>query len=469
MRNSLPATDRASLAAEKGPVNMTIGGLIIADAGPGVTYDALIKRIDERIHLLPRYTQRLQESTFGARHPVWVDDEHYDTHWHVHLTRVSSEEELARYVGKQMSSRLDRTRPLWELDVVEGLPDNRSAVLVKMHHALVDGISAVGVGMLLMDLSPDPEPVEPPAEAEPASHRRSILSNYFARMALRNLNTAQRIAVKATDWSLERALDPLQAEQDLRRATRTLRALQKLRRPATPLPFNQPISANRSFAWTSVPLDRLKAAGNAGGGTVNDAILAAVAGQVARYLAAAGFDLENHLEGDPVVLVPVSVRPPGDTSGGNRIAVVYVDLPVAELDPATRVRLIAERTAKIKGSAEVIAGSVAVATTGLITPLMSNVLAALPLPRGEAGSGYNIVVSNIPGPQMPLYLNGSAIHGVYPVMSLNPADQGFAVGVLSYNGQICFGVTADKRLDPDVDVALAALRAALDELDNLSS
>jgi diacylglycerol O-acyltransferase / wax synthase len=468
VRESLTANDRSTLAAEKGPVNMTIGALVMTDAGPGVTYDALIERIDERIHLLPRYTQRLQESTFGERHPVWVDDEHYDTHWHVHSTHVSSDEDLARYVGKQMSSRLDRARPLWEVHVVEGLPDSRSAVLVKMHHALADGISALGVGLLLMDLSPHPEPVEPLSEAEPASQRRSILSDYFA-MALRRLNTAQRItakAAKATDWWLDRALDPMQAEQDLRRATRTLRALQKLRKPATPLPFNQPISANRSFAWTSVPLDRMKAAGQAGGGTLNDAILAAVAGQVARYLVAAGFDLES-LEGDPVALVPVSVRAPGDTSVGNRIAIVLVDLPVAEPDPATRIRLIAERTAKIKGSAEVIAGSVAVDMTGLMPPLMSSVLTALPLPRGDAGAGYNIVVSNVPGPQMPLWLNGSAIRGAYPVLSLNPADQGFAVGVLSYNGLICFGVTADKRLDPGVEVALAALGSALGELDSL--
>ncbi|MCE5291232.1 MAG: wax ester/triacylglycerol synthase family O-acyltransferase [Nocardiaceae bacterium] len=463
MGDSLSATDRATLTAEKGNVNMTVGGLVLTDAGPGVTYDALVRRIDERIHLLPRYTQRLQESWFGERHPTWVEDENYDTHWHVHSTHVTSEAELARYVGKQMSARLDRSRPLWELHVIEGLPNNQSAVLVKMHHALVDGMSAVGVFMVLMDMTPEPQPVPPAAEPETEPRQHSKLYHYFARIPLKNLNLTQRIAVTATEWMLDRALDPRQAESDLRHATALVRALQKLRSSAAPLPFNKPISANRSFAWTTAPLDGLKRAGKASGGTVNDAILSAVSGQIARYLEAAGFDLAN-LEQDPVALVPVSVRPPGDASGGNRIAVVFVDLPVSERDPAKRIELISERMRKIKGSAEVIAGSVALDMTGVVPPLMSSALAAMPRPRDDGGSIQNIVVSNVPGPQMPLYFNGSAVHGVFPVMSLNPADQGFGVGVLSYNGRVCFGVTADKWLDPGVDVALAALRAELDEI-----
>ncbi len=463
MNDSLSAADRASLAAEKGPVNMTVGGLLITDAGPGVTYDALVERIDERIHLLPRYTQRLQESTFGERHPVWVDDDDYDTHWHVHSTHVKSAAELGRYVGKHMSSKLDRARPLWQLHVIEGLPENRSAVLLKMHHALVDGMSAIGVGTVLLDATPEPQPVPPAPKVEPANKRRSILGNYFARTAVRNLSTAQRLAIKTTGWMIERAWDPSQAERDFKHASSAFRALQKMRSSAPPLPFNRPISANRSYAWTSVSLADLKRAGKSAGGTVNDAILAAVAGQLARYLDAAGFDLAG-LERDPVALVPVSIRTPGDDSAGNRIAVVFVDLPVAERDPATRIRLLSERMAQIKGSAEVIAGSVALDMTGFATPLMSSVLAAMPLPRGGGGSIQNIAVSNVPGPQMPLYFNGSQVHGMWSVMPLNPADQGFGVSVLSYNGLVCFGVTADKRLDPGVDVALSALTSALDEM-----
>ena len=181
MADPLSPSDRSSLAAERGSVNMAIAGVIVLERGPGVTYDALCTRIAERIHLLPRYRQRLEQPAMGLANPVWVDDEHFDVHWHVHQTTLPApggDAELAAYVGREASRRMDRSRPLWELHLVEGLEGDRVAVMPKMHHALLDGMAAIGVGMILLDPGPEPLPVDPPApdwEPKPFALRSHLM------------------------------------------------------------------------------------------------------------------------------------------------------------------------------------------------------------------------------------------------------------------------------------------------------
>lgn len=458
MADPLSPADRTSLAAERGPVNMAILGVIVLERGPGVTYDALCQRIAERIHLLPRYRQRLEQPALGLANPVWVDDEHFDVHWHVRhatLPAPGGDAELAAYVGRETSRRMDRTRPLWELHLVEGLADDRVAVIPKMHHALLDGMAAIGVGMILLDPGPEPLPVDPPA-ADWAP-RPFSLRNHLARLATSPLSRAQRLALDATARAFEAT--PRGTAADLRRATELVTELARGRPAAPALPLNRPLSPNRSFAMVHAPLAELKAAAKAAGATVNDAVLAAVVGMLAGYLREAGFE-PSRLAREPVALVPVSVRDEGDADLGNRISIVFVDLPVGEPDVARRIALVNERMTAIKGSAKVAAGSLMLDVAGFAPPLFSAVLAR------AAGDqlAFNLVVSNVPGPQLPFYLNGSRVLAVYPAVPLNPASQRLSVGVFSYDGSLCFGLLADRDLDPPVAVAAAALEAAIAEL-----
>jgi WS/DGAT/MGAT family acyltransferase len=456
----LSATDRSSLNSERGPVNMSVAGVILLEPGPGVSYDAICRRIEERVHLLPRYRQRLEQPALGVANPVWVDDEHFDVHWHVRqasLPAPGADAQLAAYVAKEAARLMDRSRPLWELHLIEGLTDARVAVMPKMHHALVDGMAALGIGMILFDVTPEPAPVEPPTE--PWQPRPYALRRHLTQLARLPFTRTVGLAMDSAERLIEAT--PRSATADLRRATALVSELALSRPRAPKLALNRPISANRSFALTQTTLADVKAAAKSSDGTVNDVILAAVTGMLAHWLVAAGVDPPS-LPRDPVALVPVSVRGEGeDQTTGNRISIVFVDLPVGEPDPRRRVALLNERMTAIKKSAKVAAGSVMVDLGGAVPPLLSSILARAP---GGDGGAFNLVVSNVPGPQFPMYLNGSRVLAVHPAVPLNPADQGLNVGVFSYDGQVCFGLMADRNLTPDVSIALTGLEAALAEL-----
>lgn len=449
MAEALSPADRSSLAAERGPVTMAVGGVLVFEGGPGLSHAAVLERLGSRLHLIPRYRQRLAQATPGGlTNPVWADDPSFDAEWHL---RHATTSDLARLVGHELSRRLDRARPLWELTLVDGLPEGRAALVPKMHHALVDGVAAVDVGTVLLD--PTPEPVDL-APDEPWQPRRYDRRRHLARLAATPVVRAQRLVLDGATRALA-APDPRRAIDDLRRATDLLTELARTR-PQAPMTFlNGRIGPNRRYAMARAPLSALKAAGRAAGGTVNDAILAAVAGMLARLFALAG----ERPARPPVALVPVSVRRPGE-EGGNRISTVLADLPTDVEDPAERVTAIGATMRALKESAAVRAGALLVGASGWAPPLVSSGLA-----RAMGGvRAFNLVVSNIPGPQQPFYLNGSRLLEAYPAVPLNPASQGLSVGVLSYDGGVHFGLLADRDLRPDVAEARRALEEALAEL-----
>jgi WS/DGAT/MGAT family acyltransferase len=447
MAEALSPADRSSLAAEIGAVNMAVGGLLLFEDGPGMAYDQVVARVEDRLHLVPRYRQRLQHAAPGITNPAWIDDDHFDLRWHVRVTRLSapgSDAQLAELVGTEMSRRLDRARPLWEVTLIEGLEGGRNALLAKMHHALVDGIAAIDIGTIILDPTPEPLDLRPESEWAPRPYdRRRHLAKMMAMPALR----AQRALLDAAQRAL--TTDPRRAADDLRRATELMTQLARTR-PAAPMTsLNRGIGPNRSFALQTASLQALKDAAKPHGATVNDAILAAVAGMLRAVAPGA----------DPVALVPVSVRRSGD-EGGNRFSTVLVDLPTHEPDPIERMHLIHEQMARLKESAAVRAGALLVGASGFAPPLVSSALA-----RAMSGvRAFNLVVSNLPGPQQPFYLSGVRLERVHPIVPLNPASQGLSVGVLSYDGTVCFGLLADRALDPPLDAVSAALADALTEL-----
>jgi WS/DGAT/MGAT family acyltransferase len=446
--DELSPADRSALAAEQGAVNMAVGGVMVFEGGPGLDREAVIERLESRLHLIPRYRQRLAQPTPGGlTNPVWVDDNSFDAGWHVRRTTA---DDVAPVVGHEMSHRLDRTRPLWELSVVDGLPDGRVALVPKMHHALVDGVAAIDVGTVLLDPTPEPMDLRPDEIWEPQAYDRR---RHLARLAATPVLRAQRLFLQ----SAERALtpDPRRAAGDLRKATELLAELAR-NRPQAPMTFlNRGIGPNRRYAMVRAPLAALKDTAKAAGGTVNDAILAAVAGMLDRLFGLAG----ERPARPPVALVPVSVRRPGE-EGGNRISTVLVDLPAGSAEPAARIAEIHAAMTALKASGAVRAGALLVGASGLAPPLVSSTLAR----AMGAVRAFNLVVSNIPGPQQPFYLNGSRLLEAYPAVPLNPGSQGLTVGVLSYDGAVHFGLLADRELQPPVEAARAALAEALAEL-----
>ena len=447
MADELSPADRSSLAAEQGPVNMAVGGVLVFEGGPGVTHDAVAQRLEQRLHLIPRYRQKLAQPAPGITNPVWVDDATFDVESHL---RQATACDPSRLVGNEMSRRLDRSRPLWEMTIVDGMPEGRVALVPKMHHALVDGVAAVDVGTVILDPSPEPMDIAPDEPWEPRAYDRR---RHLAKLATQPMFQAQRWFLQGAERAL--TADPMRAASDVRRATELLAELAR-NRPQAPMTFlNRGIGPNRRYAMARASLADLKAAGKEAGGTVNDAILTAVAGMLARLFDATG----ERPSRAPVALVPVSVRRPGE-EGGNRISTVLVDLPALHASPSARIAEVNRTMTALKDSAAVRAGALLVGASGWAPPLVSSTLA-----RAMGGvRAFNLVVSNIPGPQQPFYLNGSRLLEAYPVVPLSPASQGLTVGVLSYDGAVHFGLLADRGLDPPVEAAREALVESLCEI-----
>ena len=443
MAAPLSPADASSLQAERGPVNMAVGGLLVFEPGDGTAFDAVAERVAARLHLIPRYRQKLDPAPLGIANPMWVDDDGFDLHWHMRRASVSTRDELAAYVAREMSRRLDRSRPLWELHVIEGLDDGGRALWTKMHHALVDGVAAVGIGMVLLD--PTREPLDIPAPEADWQPRKTDRKRQLTRLARQPIGRAQRLLVDSTLRALDTS--PRKAAEDLRRATELMTELARQRPQAPMTRLNETISPNRRYAMRSAPLAELKAAGKAAGGSVNDAILAAVSGALREFVGAS----------DLVALVPVSIRREGE-EGGNRISMVFADLPVSVADPAERIARLAAQMRELRESAAVRAGALLVGASGAVPPVVSTVLVRA---MGSVRAN-NLVVSNIPGPQQPFFLNGTRLREVFPAVPLNPANQGLTVGVLSYDGSVDFGLLSDARLD--VGALAGSLDASLAEL-----
>ena len=456
MTEELSPADRSSLAAERGAVNMAVGGLLVFE--PGLTRAMVRERIAERLHLVPRLRQRLEEPPLGLANPVWVDDANFDLDWHVRqasLPEPGGDSEIGVLVGREFSHRLDRSRPLWECTLIDGLADGRQGLLMKVHHALVDGMAAIGMAALVLD--PTEEALEIPPPQEEWSPRKYDPRRHVARLATKPLQRAPKLMVEGMLRALDP--DPWRAAADMRRATEVTLELARARPQAPMTPLNRPISPNRRYAVATAELDAIKRVGRSCGGTVNDVVLAIVAGMLGRYMAAAGDAAFSAGGRPPVALVPVSVRHEGDAMG-NRISTVFVDLPVFGHELGDRIRAIKSQTSELKDSAAVRAGSLMLAASGWAPPMVSGMLARA---MGQVRA-FNLVVSNIPGPQQPFYLSGVRMREVYPVVPLNPSNQGLSVGVISYDGRVCFALLADRDLDPPLSTAAAGLLAALGEL-----
>ncbi len=423
------------------------------DARPA--YDELTEHILSRLHLVPRYRQRLAFVPFGQGRPVWVDDPHFNVAFHVRHTALPSpggDEQLKRLCGRIFSQALDRSRPMWELWLVEGLADDRFALLSKTHHALVDGISGVDIATVLFDTSPEPAGIAPERQRAP-----------------RPLPTdAQLLA----DALLERATAPAEIARSVRAALRGPRQVAaKLGsaayglgavaraglRTAPPSPLNVRIGPHRRFTWVRADLQQFKAVKNALGGTVNDVVLAAVAGALGRYL-------RRHDEpiDDSVLraMVPVSVRADVERGAlGNRVAAMWAGLPIGEADPIMRLQMISSEMSGVKESGQAVGAQVLTELTGFAPPTIMAQAARISAHQRM----FNLVVTNVPGPQYPLYMLGRRLQEMFPMVPL-AANQALGIAIMSYDGHLNFGLNADFDALPDVERLAQDLSDAIAEL-----
>jgi diacylglycerol O-acyltransferase / wax synthase len=457
--NERPAPDRlspsdmSSLLAERGPIHVHVGGTVIVE-GTAPSYEDLIAHAERRLHLVPRFRQRITETPLNLSNPVWTDDPRFDIRRHIRhvaLPRPATVDELRELVGRVMSEPLDMERPLWQLYLVERLRGGRHALISKTHHALVDGISAVDVGMLLLDPDPKGTQLELPEKAwEPSQPSQAALFAQAAgdriRSPLMAAGRAARSAVTAPAGTAARVLKTAEAFGGLAAGG-----------PSCPRSsLNVRVGRDRRVAWSKTTLARVKRARGKQGATINDVILATAAGALGRFMRGRGDEVPEYLVG----LVPVSIRRPDEQSElGNRLSSILARLPVGEKNAARRLEMVREETERLKETESARAASLIIEATGWTPPTVNRVLAgaiARPL-------SFNLVVSNVPGPQVPFYLLGRRLEAIYPFVPLSPQNHALSIGVLSYDGGVFFGLAGDRDVLADIDDFAADLEAGVVE------
>jgi diacylglycerol O-acyltransferase / wax synthase len=451
----LSSTD-ASFLHQEGPAShMHIGGLLTF-AGPPPPFDEFLDHIRGRLHLVPRYRQKLAVPPIEAGNPLWVDDPSFNLEYHVRhaaLPSPGSEEQLLQMVARIISQPLDRSKPLWENWLVEGLEGGRFALISKTHHSLVDGVSGVDLATVLFDAEPNPkpastdlEPWQPHSEPSPAE------------LVLAGVRGAAKAAVGLTTRSVAAASRPSATISRLRDAVEGVGEIAwAVLNPAPETPLNVEIGPHRRYLVVRQQLDDYKQVKNALGGTVNDVVLTVVSGALARWLRSRGVRTEGL---EMRALVPVSVRAQDERGTlGNRLAVMRGPLPVYIRDPVARLRFVKKAMDGLKESKQAVGAATLAAVNNLAPPTILAQASRL----NFSTRLFNLIVTNIPGPQMPLYVLGHELEDLFPIAFL-PNEHALAIAIMSYNGRLEYGLLADYDALPDLDVIADGIDEALSEL-----
>jgi len=458
--------DASFLALETRSSHMHVTGVALFDAAPlkgddgGIDFTRVKAHIGSKLQYIPRYRQRLEWVPYDRR-PVWVDDQHFNFDYHVRhtsLPRPGNDEQLRGLAGRIVSTKLDRNKPLWELWVVEGLSNDRFAIIAKIHHCMIDGLSGVDLTTILLNVVPDsaieeapewtPRPAPTPTQlavAEAARLTRRLIDG------LTNVGEVVKEGMAATDRALDKSAAALSS---LRSGWLTASAK---------TPLNPEIGSNRRFNWAEMDLAGVKHVKDTLGGSVNDVVLAITAGAVRRFLIEQrDYDPSN---AEFRVMNPVSTRSASQQGQmGNQVAMWLVDLHISEPDPARRYEAIKETTANLKATNQAL-GAATIVELSAGTPMTLLSLASrLAGPRIRP---FNMTVTNIPGPQFPMYLLESQMLANYPMVPLW-GQHGIGVALFSYNGRLLWGIQADYDAIPDSDEFVVAVHESFRELQELA-
>jgi WS/DGAT/MGAT family acyltransferase len=452
----LSALDATFLHLEQGTAaHMHVASVMLFE-GPAPAQDELVEHVLGRMDLVPRYRQRLAPVPLGQGRPVWVDDPFFNPRYHIRHTALPApgdEDQLRRVSGRLFSQRLDRSKPLWEIWLVEGLAGDRFALIGKTHHALVDGISGVDITTVLFDTEPDPVPVA--RDPESWAPRPVPSSAQLLGQALLERTTVPGEMARGL-----RALTrgPRQAADELQDRLAAVGALAWAGlNAASPSPLNVPIGPHRRYTWVDADLDRFRAMKTALGGSLNDVVLTVVTLALGRYLRAQGHDTEETVLR---AMVPVSVRADVERGAlGNRVAAMFVPLPIGVENPRACFEQLHSEVSRLKESGQAVGAQVLTQLAGFAPTTILSQAARLQARQRF----FNLVITNVPGPQIPLYLLGRRMQAIYPVVPL-AQNQALGVAVMSYAGGMGFGLLGDYDAMPGLEALAGLLDEAIEDL-----
>ncbi|GAB3277744.1 WS/DGAT/MGAT family O-acyltransferase [Parasphingorhabdus pacifica] len=467
MPDRLSALDASFLYLEDRTTPMHVGGVgVFRRPRSGFDYDNVLSYINRKLSLAPRYRQKVLQVPGKLARPVWVDDQDFDITYHVRrsaLPRPGNDDQLHDLAARLMSRTLDPARPLWELYLVEGLSKNRVAVITKTHQAMVDGIGAIDIGQVILDVSPkvgtDSEDLWMPRPEPGASE---LVMSAVAEAVQRPPEVVENVRSTVTDVT-----------STVRKVTGAvggmIAAVGAAAVPTRSGPLNAPTSTQRRFAVARARLDALRTVRDAHGGTVNDAMLAVLTGALRSWLLSRG----EVVASSTIVraMVPVSVRPedgqePNDdelpsSPVGDGVSAYLVDLPVGEPNPAVRLHHVSHAMRAHAESGRSVAADALVKGAGVAPPTLHALGARVA--NGFSDRLFNVLVTNVPGPQVPLYAVGARMMETFPVVPL-AKNQSLSVGITSYDGGVYFGLNGDRDAMSDVDILAAMIEESVEEM-----
>lgn len=448
----LSALDALFLDLEGPTTHMHVGGVLLFSGTPP-PYEDLLEYVRRRLSLVPRYRQRLMYPPIPQARPLWIDDPHFNIEYHVRqsaLPQPGDIKQLQRLVGRIMSQQLDRSKPLWEMWLIEGLQGGRFSLVFKTHHCMVDGVSGVDLGSVMMDWSETPAEV-PDDGWTPAAPPSGV--ELMAEIARESLAGASQL------WQRARAAAeaPEALVQKVAEGAGALAGLIGMGfSPKSTL--NVDIGPHRRFEPVPIALEQIKTIRRSLGGTVNDVVLAGVTGALRRLLEQRG----EILQGKTLrAMIPVSVRAPEARGAlGNQVTAMFAPLPVGEPEPSRRLDQLRATMNTLKESGQAVGARLLTKLSDYTPPTIVAQAARLQAQT----RAFNLVITNVPGPQVPLYLMGRQLEAAFPVVPL-AERQSLCVGVLSYHGTLGFGLVGDYDAMRDLSSFADALRASFDELE----
>jgi diacylglycerol O-acyltransferase len=460
----LSALDASFLYLEQATTPMHVGGVaIFRRPENGLDYDRLVELVEQRISLVPRYRQKVRHVPGNLARPVWIDDTEFDVAYHVRrsaLPRPGSDAQLTELVARLMSRPLDHTRPLWEMYLVEGLVKGRIAVVTKTHQAMVDGISAIDISQVILDVSPDPWPAtEEVWMPRPEPSDGQLIAEAIGDAVARPSEIADNVRAATGD-----ALATV--DKVVGMAGKFLTMARTATRPTPRTPLNVDISTQRRFAMARTDLESYRRIRAAHGCSVNDVVLSVVSGALRNWLLSRGEPVTS--SASLRAMVPLSVRgeadvPSSAASGslGNRVSSYLVDLPVGEPSPVVRLHHVTHAMREHTSNGRNVGADTLVRIGGFAPPTLHALGARAA--SGISKRFFNLVVTNVPGPQFPLYAAGARMLEMFPVVPL-AKGQALAIGLTSYDGGVYYGFNGDRDAMPDVDVLAGLVDESLDEL-----